>query len=355
MSIPLGVIEGFYGRAYSWSERRALATFLARQGYDHYFYAPKADACLRVRWTQKHDPRQARALRSFGAHCRRHGLTWGIGLSPPTAGNDDQFDKIVSDDLPRRVEELTTFSIDHLLVLFDDVHGHERLAERQCAMVDRLRQTFSLGLMVCPTYYSSSGVLDRIFGERPARYLEQLGRGLDPSVAVLWTGPKVCSDSYPDEHLIDVARALQRPPWIWDNYPVNDGPRMCGFLHLLGFPPRTRQLAERVSGISVNPMSQPWLSRLPLAALPRALQVEQPTDRRQAFLDSGGRLLPGSLFAVLREDVDRFQDGGLDSLTPAETTRATDRYSHFDHPVAREIVRWLRGEFRVEDEPPATW
>jgi hypothetical protein len=350
MSVPLGVIEGFYGRAYSWSERRALVTFLARQGYDHYFYAPKADSCLRAQWTRKHDPGQVRALRSFGAHCRRHGLTWGIGLSPPTAGSDGQFDTAASSDLLRRVEELMTLSIDHLLILFDDVHGHERLAERQCAMVDLLRRTFPLRLMVCPTYYSTSSVLDRVFGERPARYLEQLGEGLDRSVEVFWTGPKVCSESYPDAHLTDVASALRRRPWIWDNYPVNDGPRMCGFLHLLGFPPRTRQLEERVSGISVNPMSQPWLSRLPLAALPGALKLEQPADRRQAFLDSGRRLLPGRLLAVLREDVDRFQDGGLESLTPAEVSRATDAYSQFDHPAAREIVRWLRGEFRVAGE-----
>jgi hyaluronoglucosaminidase len=353
MSMPLGLVEGFYGRTYSWSERRELVTFLASRGYDHYFYAPKADACLRSDWTRKHDPRQVRALRAFGAHCKRQGLTWGIGLSPLTAGGGGPFDERSSEDLLRRVDELEALSIDHLLLLFDDMHGHEGLAERQCAMVDRLRRTFPLRLIVCPTYYSTSSVLDRIFGQRPVRYLEQLGQGLDPSVEVLWTGPKVCSESYPNEHLAEVAGALNRRPWIWDNYPVNDGPRMCGFLHLLGFPPRTRQLRERVAGISVNPMSQPWLSRLPLATLPDALNVEQPMDRREAFLESGSRLLPGPLFAVLREDLDRFQSAGLDGLAPAEVTGATDTYSRFDHPVAREIVSWLRGDFRVEGESVA--
>lgn len=350
MSPPLGVIEGFYGRAYSWPERRDLVTFLASRGYDHYFYAPKADACLRSHWTEKHDPRQVRALRAFGAHCKRQGLTWGIGLSPLTAGRDGRFDERSATDLLRRVEELEALSIDRLLLLFDDMRGDEGLAERQCAMVDLLRRRFPLRLIVCPTYYATSRVLDRIFGQRPVRYLEQLGQGLDPSVEVFWTGPDVCSESYPDEHLADVAGALNRRPWIWDNYPVNDGPRMCGFLHLLGFPSRTRRLAGRVAGISANPMLQPWLSRLPLATLPDALKLEQPMDRRQAFLDSGGRLLPGPLFAALREDLDRFQGGGLDGLAPAEAARATATYRRFHHPAAREIVGWLRGDYRAEGE-----
>jgi len=156
--MPLGMIEGFYGRTYSWSQRRELVTFLASQGYDHYFYAPKADSSLRSDWTKKHDPRQVRALRAFGEHCKRRGVTWGIGLSPLTADSDREHDDKVSNDLLGRVEDLMTLSIDHLFILFDDMHGHDSLAERQCAMVDLVRRRFPVRLIVCPTYYSTSHV-----------------------------------------------------------------------------------------------------------------------------------------------------------------------------------------------------
>jgi hyaluronoglucosaminidase len=50
MTPPLGVIEGYYGRPWSWDMREAQARFLASHGYSSYIYAPKADAYLRRRW-----------------------------------------------------------------------------------------------------------------------------------------------------------------------------------------------------------------------------------------------------------------------------------------------------------------
>src|SRR5262245_36002173 len=219
MAIPLGVVEGFYGRPYTWSERHALVEFLAAEGFDHYLYAPKADRHLRADWGHELRAEHAAQLRRFGAHCRVHHLAWGVGLSPLIREGHD--DPAFKDQLLRRVDELAGLDIDKLALLGDDQPGHARLAEQQIAMVDAIRGRFpELRLLFCPTYYSSSGVLDRVFGERPARYLEQLGQGLDSSVDVFWTGPDVCSEVYPAAHLEAVTAALRRRPWIWDNYPV---------------------------------------------------------------------------------------------------------------------------------------
>lgn len=349
MHLPVGVVEGFYGRPYSWAERRALVDFLAAEGYDHYLYAPKADGRLREQWTEPHEAAEAEQLRGFATHCRQRDVAFRIGLSPALG---DPYDaERFCQQLLRRVEQLLALTPDGIALLCDDVRNHPDLARRQIAMVDALRRSHpALSLSLCPTYYTTSPILDRVFGERPAHYLEELGAGLDPSVAIFWTGPKVCSELYPDDHLDEVTALLRRRPWIWDNYPVNDGPRMYRFLRLRGFPPRTAALARRIAGLSANPMTQPWLSRLSLAGLPGALQREAIVDRDQAFLTSGARLLPAELFELLRKDLPRFHDAGLDVLSPDERARAIQDYSAFEHPAAEEVVCWLRGGTRVDDE-----
>ena len=46
----LGIIEGFFGRPWSWTERADAVRFLRPHGYSFYLYAPKADSWLRRRW-----------------------------------------------------------------------------------------------------------------------------------------------------------------------------------------------------------------------------------------------------------------------------------------------------------------
>ncbi len=351
MDVSIGVIEGFYGRPYCWAERRELIEFLAREGFDHYWYAPKADVHLRACWAEQHASEEAAELRSCGVLCKRLGVAWGVGMSPPSEG--DRGVQALQEQLLPRVEQLLGLAIERLALLFDDVHGHPQLAANQCALAHAVRRRFpELRLALCPTYYTTSSILDRLFGDRPPDYLRQLGQDLDPAVDVFWTGPEVCSQQYPNEHLEEVGALLRRRPWIWDNYPVNDGARMFRFLRLRGFPPRTRDLAERVAGVSANPMSQPWLSRIPLASLPAALKRDIPTDPEEAFREHARRLLPAPLFEQLARDHARFQDGGLDSLTPAEADELVRSYRAFAHPAAHEVVRWLSRETEIGDEFP---
>jgi len=49
-TFTLGLIEGFYGRPWSWEARAGYAPFLKTHGYRFYIYAPKADGYLRRNW-----------------------------------------------------------------------------------------------------------------------------------------------------------------------------------------------------------------------------------------------------------------------------------------------------------------
>ena len=54
MTPQLGLIEGYYGKLWSWQAREETIAFLKLHGYDFYIYAPKADPYLRKRWREDH-------------------------------------------------------------------------------------------------------------------------------------------------------------------------------------------------------------------------------------------------------------------------------------------------------------
>ena len=99
MNPELGVIEGFYGKPWSWEEREATVRFLAAYGYRFYLYAPKADPYLRRQWQDDHPVEIAARLKTLAAACQVAGVRFGVGLSPYEAYADYR-------DVMAMVEEL---------------------------------------------------------------------------------------------------------------------------------------------------------------------------------------------------------------------------------------------------------
>ena len=69
-NVELGLVEGYYGKPWSWAERRAVVEALIPHGYRFFLYAPKADAFLRRRWQEPHPRAAAAELQAFSAFCR---------------------------------------------------------------------------------------------------------------------------------------------------------------------------------------------------------------------------------------------------------------------------------------------
>src|SRR5690606_3331166 len=263
-----GIIEGFYGRPWTWEDRAANVSFLSRHGYRFYLCAPKADPYLRRRWQVPHPADAAESLRAFAEHCRAAGVRFGVGLSPYEIYQN--FDDDARSALIDKLAFLDDAGIDDLAILFDDMRGDvPDLAARQAAIIDWIAQrTDADGLIVCPTYYSDGPVLDRVFGQRPAQYVEELGSLIDPAIDIFWTGEEVVSREISAGHIDRVTEQLQRKPFLWDNYPVNDGQRMSQYLNLRGFTGRPQSLTDRLAAHGVNPALQPTLTRIPLLTLP---------------------------------------------------------------------------------------
>ncbi|MGD0142752.1 MAG: beta-N-acetylglucosaminidase domain-containing protein [Rhizomicrobium sp.] len=345
MTANLGLIEGFYGTPWSWEARAEAVAFLAPHGYRFYYYAPKADAFLRRRWREPHPPDMAAALRNLARHCRSLGVRFGVGLSPYEIYRS--FDADARSALAAKLAQLDDIGVDDLAILFDDMRGDlPDLARMQVDIVHWVRdRSKAARLLVCPSYYTDDPILDRFFGERPANYLEDFGRALDPAIDMFWTGEEVCARAFSPGHLARVTAEIGRKPFLWDNYPVNDGPVMSQFLHLRGFTGRPASIGPQIAGHAVNVASQPVLSRIPALTLAESYRRGDEYEYGRAFARAAETVLGAKLASLVRGDLMLFQDLGIER---AQGLR--ERYAGIDHPGAREIVAWLDGAWRITRE-----
>lgn len=342
------VIEGFYGRQWSWQARSDYAAFLSAQGFDAYIYAPKADAYLRGQWQQPWPTQLHGQLKELSDVYHQAGLRFGVGLSPQ--GLFEDYSPASREALRQKVEAINEVGADLLCILFDDMPGDfPQLAARQLQIVeDVMAVSAARQHIVCPTYYSFDPVLEQVFGPMPGNYLVDLGRGLAPEVDIFWTGNKVISDSYSKADIDRASSALGRTPVLWDNYPVNDGRLTSSHLHLRPYSGRPGGLRNWAKGHCVNPMNQPGLSRLPLMSLGELYGEQVVFDPVQSRRRALGTLGSPGLADALLADGDFFQDRGLSGLTRSQRDEYIARYRLFDHPLACEVVDWLEGGYEFD-------
>lgn len=344
---PLGIIEGYFGKPWSFEDRKAVITALSAHGYSFFHYAPKADAVLRRRWRDPYPDDAAAALAGVSAHCRGHGMRFGVGLSPYGAFAD--FDTSAEAALKAKITHLLSLGLDDLAIFFDDMPVEEPdLAPRQIAIVHAAAEAApGCKITMCPSFYSDDTVLERVFGPRPPLYLEDLGAGLDPSIAVYWTGEEVCAREHGPAHLARVAEQLQRKPTLWDNYPVNDGPRMSRHLHIRAFTGRPAKIGAYLAAHAVNPALQPHLSLLPALTLAASYAEGDGYSYMNAFRDAARTLWGAEAAAALEADLLSVQDGGLDHVSAARKAKLLAKWSAVELPFAREIVDWLNGAYAI--------
>lgn len=350
MTPELGIIEGFFGRPYGWGERADMVAALQPHGYGFYLYAPKADGYLRRKWREPYPEAELADLAAFADHCRATGVRFGVGLSPYELFLG--FDGPAKDALDAKLDQLNGLGLDDLGIFFDDMKGDlPELAARQVEIIDWIAaRTLASRLIVCPSYYTDDPVLDRVFGRRPANYLEDLGRDLDPTIELMWTGEEVCAREFSPGHLQRVGEQMQRKPFLWDNYPVNDGPRMSPHLHLRAFTGRPASIGPHISGHAVNTASQAVLSRIPCLTLAESYREGADYQYLAAFRRAAAEVLGPDLADAVERNLLLLEDTGLNGLDGERKAKLRARFAAFDHPGAREIVAWLDGAWAASSE-----
>lgn len=346
---PLGIIEGFFGRSWTWQDRKNYAQFLALNGYNFYIYAPKDDKNLRKSWQTDWSAEVKKSLADLRQVYREAHIQFGIGLSPHEIYLDNSRNQRAQ--LDQRIKQINQLEPDILCILFDDMRGDiPGLAQIQIDLAHQAAAASNATKIIfCPTYYSFDPVLERVFGTMPERYWQTFARQLDKSIDMFWTGEKVCSTHYPAEHLAQVTELIGRKPFLWDNYPVNDSAVKSNLLQLRAFDQGHSRLADIVAGHAVNPMNQPWLSQIPLASLPLAYREKENYSADASFTHICNNLCGKELAQQLQRDIHQLQDLGLKKLTQEERQTLQTTYKRFaDNPYAQEIIVWLNDGYQFD-------
>ncbi|HSC66907.1 MAG TPA: beta-N-acetylglucosaminidase domain-containing protein [Cellvibrio sp.] len=347
---PRGIIEGFFGRSWSWEDRKKYAHFLALNEYDFYIYAPKDDKNLRKHWQTDWPGHTKESLLDLRQTYRETNVKFGIGLSPHEIYlnySSQQSGALLN----QRIEQLNRLEPDILCILFDDMRGNiPGLAQMQIDIAHQAAATSNANKIIfCPTYYSFDPVLEKVFGAMPENYWQTFAQNLDRNIEMFWTGEKVCSTNYSAKHLAEVTDLIGRQPFLWDNYPVNDGAVKSNLLQLRAFDQSHGQLSGKIAGHAVNPMNQPWLSRIPLASLPIAYREQNNYSPDAAFIDICKNLCGDELAGQLQQDINQLQERGLKNFSSYERALLVSSYERFGkNPYALEIIAWLKNEYQFD-------
>jgi protein O-GlcNAcase/histone acetyltransferase len=160
-----GVIEGFYGKPWTPSERVELFDWMARWGLNTYFYAPKDDLHHRALWRERYAEADASVLAQTVAECGRRDIRFVYALSP---GLDIRYaDDIETDRIRERFEQMLALGCEHFSLLFDDIPDRlaspdlarwGSLAAAQCHVANSVCEWVRLRVprsrfIFCPTAY----------------------------------------------------------------------------------------------------------------------------------------------------------------------------------------------------------
>ncbi|MGK2950289.1 MAG: beta-N-acetylglucosaminidase domain-containing protein, partial [Acidimicrobiales bacterium] len=262
---PVGLIEGFYGPPWSWTDRLALARWCAERGMTDYVYAPKDDPKHRERWAE---PYTSEEVAGFEGFAEEGVLALGFALSPGLSMDYDDADDRAA--LAAKVDQIVAVGARWVVLALDDIPfggGPQGAAHARVTtwLRDHLGDRARLALV--PTEY---------VGLRSSPHLDELAAGVPPDVPIAWTGRAVVNDAITVTEARTRADSLGgRPPLLWDNVPVNDA--MMGDRLFLGpLEGREPGLPDVCDGYLANPMVQPHANRLPLASIAAFLRGDDP-------------------------------------------------------------------------------
>src|SRR6266513_147424 len=111
-----GIIEGFYGRPWTWDERADVMRFCHERGMTHYVYAPKDDPKHRAEWRALYDDDM---LNGFARLREEDTMDVGFAISPGLS-----IDYYSADDraaLAAKVDQVVGVGIGLVVLALDDI------------------------------------------------------------------------------------------------------------------------------------------------------------------------------------------------------------------------------------------
>jgi len=238
----VGVIEGFYGRPWTASQRVELLELLSSPQQQQppqsssspwrrewcFVYAPKDDSKHRTEWRTLYDQEEANALSTLISKCLSCGVRFVYALSP---GLDLSYSPLTPDldAIKAKFSQLASLGCSDFAIFFDDIDpslplrelafGQARISNdvlhwlhHHCCVTNTTARKPKL--LFCPTEYCEMMTKPSL---EESIYVKTLADELDPRVLVMWTGDDIISRTITEHHVRRVTAAFKRKPFIWDS------------------------------------------------------------------------------------------------------------------------------------------
>lgn len=262
-----GVVEGFYRRPYTFTQRADFITFLSSVGLNTYLYGPKLDTYHRQHYELPYPAGIMREFEDLKKISDKHHVCLIYAISP---GSKPDVKKI-----EQKIRRFINIGINDFAVFFDDikVERNAKTADIQCnianSLYDLLKRVQARPvLLFCPTQYC---------GFAATEYISQVVENLRRDIYLLWTGKKVVSFRITRQHLQRITHLYQRPPVIWDNFFANDY-MPVGVVPRIPYRGRDPAITRLTNGVLLNPMNEYAAAKQ--AVYTAALFFRQPTKYR---------------------------------------------------------------------------
>ena len=288
-----GVIEGFYGTAWTHEYRKELFAFMGESKMNAYIYAPKDDPKHRAQWRVRYTGSELERMSDLITTANAHYVKFIYAISPGGdinlgSGYEADFKKLLA-----KCEQIYELGCRDFAIFLDDIptldaEGHAKLLNDFQTQFVETHEGVS-DLIAITTEYTDPFL---------TAYTDKIAPLIHKDVILMWTGPGVIPESITNASLRNIIRKYGRNVLIWWNYPVNDV--LVNNLYMGACGGLEKDLYESITGLTANPMNQGYASMVPLFTTADYLWNPEAYDGETSLAAACKTLMPDADEALLR-------------------------------------------------------
>ncbi|MBO4362946.1 MAG: beta-N-acetylglucosaminidase domain-containing protein [Clostridia bacterium] len=331
-----GVIEGFYGTAWTHEFRLDLFRFMGKYKLNTYIYAPKDDPKHRAQWRELYTGEELEKMSELVNCAEANNVRFVYAISP---GLDINLGAKYEKDLQTlfdKCEFMYNLGVRSFSILLDDIttldaEGHAKLLNDFQNRFVKTHEGCDDLIMISPEFCDAM----------LTSYSDKLAPLLQSDIIMMWTGAGVAPFDLNERQITKANDKFGREMLLWWNYPVND--TMPDLLFLSPMSPFKGNAAGSIGGLVANPMNQGYASELPLITVADYLWNPAGYDAEESLKTAAKKLVPECPEGLLTlSDLCR---GTLatGSKSSTEFTKAVKKYDYKDAASAETFRATLEG------------
>jgi hypothetical protein len=247
-----GYIEGFYGRVFSWNERKEIVKNVFAKGMNTYLYAPKEDKCHRICWKEDYPNEDKECFLEIIDIANGQNCEFIPAIAPGLSYNYDETDYKF---LNRKINFFQNIGIKSFALTMDDIpvispNPQKKLGDLHAELLKKIKNDFpALRILFCPTVYAADLITED--DENTKIYLEGLQKNIPENIFLLMTGDSTISKEINCESLSYALDLFGGDIVVWDNFYSID---YCPNRIFVGnYENRDREFCEKkLAGVLLN-------------------------------------------------------------------------------------------------------